>query len=393
MFFCYVPNLRFSDEQWKSTTLGASCDGFDYGIGAEAIDFDGSNQYIRITDIDDEYSLYTSRHPVSPSFIDENCICKENDILFARTGASTGKTYLYNQSDGKLYFAGFLIRVNVKQSYDSYFIFTITKTNKYNNWVKIMSARSGQPGINAQEYKKLSFKHPSIETQRKISSFIKKIDTRILLQSKIIEDLIIKKKIISDKLFSQIPTHRNNLSFYYVKGKAGGTPKSTNKKFYDGEIPFLSISDMTEQGKYIYRTEKTLTQEGLNNSTAWIVPKDSLLLSMYASVGQVAINRIPLTTSQAIFSMTITDKTILDYLYYYLSYFKENKLHRYLETGTQSNINADFVKGIEIPDYGYCKNKLIVSLLFLMDEKIKKEKDILSLYKKQKAYLLQNMFI
>jgi len=150
---------------------------------------------------------------------------------------------------------------------------------------------------------------------------------------------------------------------------------------------------MTEQGKYIYWTQKTLTQEGLENSTAWIVPKDSLVLSMYASVGQVAINKIPLTTSQAIFSMTITDKVILDFLYYYLSYFKEKKLHRYLETGTQSNINADFIKGIAIPDYGYYKNKLIISLLSLMDEKIKKEKDILSLYKKQKSYLLQNMFI
>jgi len=94
---------------------------------------------------------------------------------------------------------------------------------------------------------------------------------------------------------------------------------------------------------------------------------------MYASVGQVAINKIPLTTSQAIFSMTITDKVILDFLYYYLSYFKEKKLHRYLETGTQSNINADFIKGIAIPDYGYYKNKLIISLLSLMDEKIKKE--------------------
>ena len=273
------------------------------------------------------------------------------------------------------------------------FIYQLINSKQFNNEVLLRCTGSSYPAINSNDLGEIEISICDTEEQIKISKFLTLIDKRIATQNKIIEDLIIKKKIISDKLFSQIPTHRNNLSFYYVKGKAGGTPKSTNKKFYDGEIPFLSISDMTEQGKYIYRTEKTLTQEGLNNSTAWIVPKDSLLLSMYASVGQVAINRIPLTTSQAIFSMTITDKTILDYLYYYLSYFKENKLHRYLETGTQSNINADFVKGIEIPDYGYCKNKLIVSLLFLMDEKIKKEKDILSLYKKQKAYLLQNMFI
>ena len=150
---------------------------------------------------------------------------------------------------------------------------------------------------------------------------------------------------------------------------------------------------MTEQGKYLYRTQRTLTQEGLENSTAWIVPENSLILSMYASVGQVAINKIPLATSQAMFSMTLKDKRTLDFLYYYLSYYRENKLHKYLETGTQSNINADFVKSIEIPYYGESKNKQIVSLLSLMDERIQKEKDILSAYKKQKAYLLSNMFI
>jgi len=263
-------------------------------------------------------------------------------------------------------------------------------------FMKIASTSSGtkMPRAEWSLVSNADIKYPdSIEEMTKISTMLGLIDKRIESQNKIIEDLIIKKKIISDKLFSQIPMHRNTLSSFYEKGRAGGTPKSTNKKYYAGEIPFLSISDMTEQGKYIYWTQKTLTQEGLENSTAWIVPKDSLVLSMYASVGQVAINKIPLTTSQAIFSMTITDKVILDFLYYYLSYFKEKKLHRYLETGTQSNINADFIKGIAIPDYGYYKNKLIISLLSLMDEKIKKEKDILSLYKKQKSYLLQNMFI
>lgn len=233
---------------------------------------------------------------------------------------------------------------------------------------------------------------PSLSEQDKIVEFISKIDDRIMLQSKIIEDLILEKKIISDKIFSISPIHKKTLSSFYKKGKAGGTPKSTNKAYYDGDIPFLSISDMTEQGKYLYSTQKKITKEGLDNSTAWVVPEDSLILSMYASVGQVAINKIPLATSQAMFSMTITDKNDLEFLYYYLSYFRENKLHKYLETGTQSNINADFVKNIEIPDYGL-KNKQIITLLSLFDEKIQKEKDILSLYKKQKAYLLQNMFI
>ena len=248
--------------------------------------------------------------------------------------------------------------------------------------------------LHNDDLKKLKCYFPkTLCEEEKIVTFLSKIDQRIETQSKIIEDLILEKNITSDKIFSQTPICKNSLSSFYKNGKAGGTPKSTNKSYYGGDIPFLSISDMTEQGKYLYSTQKTLTKEGLENSTAWVVPKDSLILSMYASVGQVAINKIPLATSQAMFSMTIIDKNDLVFLYYFLSYFRENKLHKYLETGTQSNINADFVKSIEIPDYGAVKNEQIVTLLSLLDERIQKEKDILSLYKKQKAYLLNNMFI
>ena len=248
--------------------------------------------------------------------------------------------------------------------------------------------------LHNDDLKKLKCYFPkTLCEEEKIVTFLSKIDQRIETQSKIIEDLILEKNITSDKIFSQTPIRKNSLSSFYKNGKAGGTPKSTNKSYYGGDIPFLSISDMTEQGKYLYSTQKTLTKEGLENSTAWVVPKDSLILSMYASVGQVAINKIPLATSQAMFSMTIIDKNDLVFLYYFLSYFRENKLHKYLETGTQSNINADFVKSIEIPDYGAVKNEQIVTLLSLLDERIQKEKDILSLYKKQKAYLLNNMFI
>ena len=247
--------------------------------------------------------------------------------------------------------------------------------------------------ISNNEIKKTKCSIPCIEEQKDIASLLTKIDERIETQSKIIKDLEEQKKEISNILFLQPPIKKDALSDIYKKGKAGGTPKSTNKLYYGGEIPFLSISDMTEQGKYIYKTKKYLTEMGVKNSSTWIVPTNSLILSMYASVGQVAINKIPIATSQAMFSMIVSENNVLNYLYYYLSYFKEKKLHRFLETGTQSNINADFVKTIEIPNYGKARNDLITSILSLFDEKIQIEKDILVLYKKQKAYLLQNMFI
>ena len=114
---------------------------------------------------------------------------------------------------------------------------------------------------------------------------------------------------------------------------------------------------------------------------------------MYASVGLVTINEVPIATSQAMFAMQLKDKGLLDYLYYYLSYFKYRYIHKYLETGTQSNINADIVRGIMIPDYGHSCNMEIASTLRSIDAKIDNEQSVHEQLNKQKNYLLTQMFI
>lgn len=168
-----MPKLRFPgfEGEWDEKSLSELATGFDYGMGAAACNFDGINRYIRITDIDDVSHLYNCYNPVSPSgALEKKYIVNENDILFARTGASTGKTYLYRKSDGLLYFAGFLIRANIKSDNNSYFVFSLTLTAKYNNWVRLTSMRSGQPGINSQEYASYRAFVPALEEQNKIAS-------------------------------------------------------------------------------------------------------------------------------------------------------------------------------------------------------------------------------
>lgn len=107
-----VPNLRFKEFQgeWEKTIFGDIATGFDYGMNAAAKSYDGENKYIRITDIDESSSTYDDKDIVSPDgTLSDNYLVKERDILLARTGASTGKTYLYRKSDGKLYYAGFYL--------------------------------------------------------------------------------------------------------------------------------------------------------------------------------------------------------------------------------------------------------------------------------------------
>ncbi len=234
---------------------------------------------------------------------------------------------------------------------------------------------------------------PSKDEQSKIARLLALIDSRIATQNKIIEDLKKLKVAISNRVFSQKPITWHRLDTLFCKGKAGGTPTSINKDYYNGDIPFLSINDITKQGKYISSTENHISKLGLENSSAWIVPPYSLILSMYASVGLVTINKIPIATSQAMFAMQLKERESIDYLYYYLNYFRGRHINKYLETGTQSNINADIVRGIMIPDYGTSKNSKISKSLIIIDKKIENESMVLDKYNSAKLFLLYQMFI
>ena len=135
-----------------------------------------------------------------------------------------------------------------------------------------------------------------------------------------------------------------------LKLRSGGTPlKKMNEYYENGTIPFVKIEDISTSGKYLYNTLTTITEEGLNNSSAWIVPKDSLLYSMYASYGIPIINKIEVATNQAIIAfIPIKDIIELDYVYYYLLFVKSS-LKSKIRGTTQENLNAKIVSNIEVP--------------------------------------------
>ena len=171
-------------EKWEEVSLSDVAEGFEYGMNAAATTFDGIHKYIRITDIDDESHKYIDAGPVSPfGVLEEKYRVRKNDILFARTGASVGKSYLYQETDGNLFFAGFLIRVHVKEGVDSGYVFLNTLTEEYDKWVLLESARSGQPGINAEQYRRYRFKLPSFKTQSYIAEIANYLDAKIHKES------------------------------------------------------------------------------------------------------------------------------------------------------------------------------------------------------------------
>ena len=189
-------------DEWKEVSLGDVADGFEYGMNAAATVYDGVHKYIRITDIDDDSHTYVDANPVSPSgILEEKYRVRENDILFARTGASVGKSYHYRETDGDLFFAGFLIRIHVKDGVDSGYVFLNTLTEEYEKWVQLQSARSGQPGINAEQYKHYRFMLPPYKTQKKISSIALMFDALISNHTQKLQHLQKQKLGLLQQLF------------------------------------------------------------------------------------------------------------------------------------------------------------------------------------------------
>ncbi|PCJ41627.1 MAG: restriction endonuclease subunit S [Alphaproteobacteria bacterium] len=181
----FSQSLRFTNKDgtpypdWEEKTLGEISEKPMYGMNAAARQFDGENKYIRITDIDEDSRKFVPKPLTSPQGeILDKYYLKVGDIVFARTGASVGKSYLYKEFDGQVAFAGFLIKFSISGANES-FVFSQTLTYAFKKWVKVMSMRSGQPGINAEEYQTFSFQLPSQEEQQKIADFLSSLDQKI----------------------------------------------------------------------------------------------------------------------------------------------------------------------------------------------------------------------
>ena len=238
------PALRFKGftDPWEQRKLGELSRSFEYGLNAAAKEYDGQNKYLRITDIDDTSRQFVSADITSPDANlaeADNYRLSDGDVLFARTGASVGKTYLYKKSDGLVYFAGFLIRAKIKESVSAGFIFQNTLTRSYERYIAITSQRSGQPGVNAQEYAEYQLMLPELFEQEKIAKLLEALDTLITLHQRKYEKLVNIKKSMLDKMFP-----KNGASVPEIRFKGFTDPWEQRKldEAFDFTVPNNTLS-------------------------------------------------------------------------------------------------------------------------------------------------------
>jgi type I restriction enzyme S subunit len=194
--------------EWEVERLEKLCsEKPTYGINAAAVDFNYQlPTYIRITDIDEEGNFNKTGRKCVNSPLSSNYILQKGDLVFARTGATVGKTYLYKEADGILVFAGFLIKVSPNEKLLDYnFLKFLTETSYYLNWVGLMSQRSGQPGINGNEYGNLNIPTPSLKEQIEISKSLKSLNQKLQTEQAYLQKLYrLKAGLMGDLLSGRV---------------------------------------------------------------------------------------------------------------------------------------------------------------------------------------------
>ena len=380
-----VPKLRFKEfsGEWEEKTLGEISSKVLYGIGSSAIVYDGVNKYLRITDIDESSRTFIPNPLTSPSGdIEEKYKLVAGDLVFARTGASTGKSYLYNEKDGNLIYAGFLIKFHINKA-NPYFVYINTFKEQYYKWVQIMSMRSGQPGINAEEYKLLPLFLPSKQEQEKIASFLISTDTKIEQLTKKEELLQQYKKGVMQKIFNQEIRFKDDDGSEFCdweEKKLDDVLKTVSTKLYQ-----IKNSDILSEGlfKVVDQGQKTIA--GYSNDTEKVYSSGDIIVYGDHTTIVKYIDFDFIVGADGTKLLNTTKDNNLKYMYYNLVF---------------NNIEAEGYKRhfsilrnitLQIPSL---KEQIkIANFLSSIDSKIEQVQKQLNFTKEFKKALLQKMFI
>jgi len=390
-----------------------------YGIPASAEAFDeNKTRYLRISDIDDYGNLLNlDKKSVSSDDL-YKYILEEGDLVVARTGNSTGRTYFHEKKNGRLAFAGFLIKYGldpkkVLPKYLKYY----TISDEYKQWIKNLSVGSTRGNINAQTFADCPISLPERKQQEFLVNTLSALDSKIELNNRINAELEAMAKTIYDFWFVQF-----DFPFDFAQGKpdkngrrtepaevkpykssggkmvwneelkreipegwevkrikdfaktgSGGTPLSTKHEYYEnGNIPWINSGEVNSS--FIIEAKNFITEEGLNNSSAKIYPKGTILMAMYgATAGQVSLMDITACTNQAICAIIPNDMRIIPYLKFAL-----HQIYQYLinlsSGSARDNLSQEKIKELifAIPEekvlqryYDFtnqCFNQILINL-------------------------------
>ncbi|WP_304313511.1 restriction endonuclease subunit S [Phocaeicola plebeius] len=282
----------------------------------------------------------------------------KEQLLIARVGANAGFIHIAN---GKYDVSDNTLIVDVIGTCNSIYIYYVLVNSNINRYSK----GGGQPLVTASDIKKIEIPLPPLEIQNEI---VRILDTFTSHTAELQAELQARKE--------QYEYYRNKLLTFdendervkwmtlgevSVNVCSGGTPSTSNKKYYQGHIPWLRTQEV--DWKDVFYTKIKISEDAIKNSSAKIIPPNCVIVAMYgATAGKTCINKIPLTTNQACCNLEINkDIALYKYVYYWL--YKEYYKLKALGEGSQSNISGKKIKSYAIPIPPLSEQQRIVSIL------------------------------
>ena len=351
--------------EWKQVKLADISIGGkgSYGIPAPAIPYsEGRYTYLRITDINDDGTLNLSDRKSLDDPAAQEYLLQPNDIVFARTGNSTGRNYFYNPEDGNLVYAGFLIKFSidpekVNPKYIKYYMLS----PKYRAWITAFNTGSTRGNINAQTYANMQIDIPPRKQQDLLVDVLSSLDTKIRINNQINRNLeeqaqaIFKSWFVDFEPFGGEPPddwkHGTIADLGKVTG--GGTPSKTKDEFFcQNGIPWITPKDLSvNKSKFISRGLTDISDAGLNNSSAIVMPKGTVLFSSRAPIGYIAIAKNDVTTNQGFKSVVPHPHVGTPFVYMFLKHNLE-KIESVASGSTFKEVSGGVMKSIPalIPD-------------------------------------------
>ena len=394
-----VPNMRFPEfiEEWEEHYLSEYLE-FKNGLNPNAKKFGRGIKFISVMDILSNnvitYDCIRASVEITAEEL-KSFIVKKGDILFQRSSETledVGRANVY-MDDKPAVFGGFVIRGKKKSEYNPLFFKYLLATPYARRKIIPMGAGAQHFNIGQEWLSKVKLYFPILQEQHKIASLLQLIDERIATQNKIIEKLETLIKGIVDSIFTTNKFPKVPFKEIYVRAGEGGTPATSNPEYYDnGTIPFIKIDDL--QNKYIESSKDCITELGLQKSSAWIVPSNSIIYSNGATIGAISINLFPVCTKQGILGVVPKANINVEFLYYFMTSIVFTKaVERIVTEGTMRTAYLKDINHILCPVPCFAQQDEIAKLLSTLSAKLENEITFQKKLQKQKEFLLSQMFI
>ena len=295
-----------------------------YGIAASAVERKADlPTYLRITDIFDDGTLNLSELKSVDAPNSDKYILKPNDIVFARTGGSTGRNYFYDGSDGVFVYAGFLIKFSIDpEKVNPKYVKYYCRSKQYNDWVQSFNTGSTRGNINAQTFGNMEIPLPDRKQQDYLVSILEPIDEKIKINKQINDNLEQQAQSYFQELFV------DNASPEWTTGTisdlgnvvGGSTPSKAKPEYYtESGIAWITPKDLSiNKSKFVSHGENDITELGLKNSSAAIMPEGTVLFSSRAPIGYIAIAAGEVTTNQGFKSVVPKPEIGTPFVYFFL---------------------------------------------------------------------------